>query len=133
MRLDLRSIYGNSYHACAASRWIYQNIPGPINLHIQTAQGLYNQPLPFPYNYTITPGVPYQTAIKPNASGVLSEIYLPHIFDQQGDHQARTLNLTISSGVQTLASASVSDDFSSSSDPLGKGYTLQARPTGRAE
>ena len=46
----------------AASRWIYQNIPGPINVQIQTADSIYNQPLPFPVDGFIQTGQPYDTS-----------------------------------------------------------------------
>jgi hypothetical protein len=44
-----QSIYVRDEPRMAASRWIFQNIPGPITLEIQQADGsTYNRPLPFP-------------------------------------------------------------------------------------
>ena len=64
----------------AASRWIFQNIPGPINMQIETGQdGTYNQPLPFPTGVNIQPSMPYQTSFTAQSDGVLKEILLAHV------------------------------------------------------
>lgn len=75
----------------AASDWIYQNVPGPINVIVQTGSGnLYQQPLPFLYGAVIQANTPYQTSFTAHAEGKLSSILLPHVAD------------TSASGVQTL-------------------------------
>ena len=63
----------------AASRWIYQNVPGPINLQIKTASGsTYQQPLPFQAGFIVQAEAPYQMAFTAQADGVLKQIVLPH-------------------------------------------------------
>ncbi len=76
------SIYIRPEPRIAASRWIFQNIPGPINLRIQTGQDgdtPYNQPLPFPTGANIQPSMPYQTSFTAQSDGVLKEILLGHV------------------------------------------------------
>jgi YYY domain-containing protein len=109
-----------------ASRWIYANIPGPINLPIQTDQETFNQLIPFPNSLTISPGVPYLYAFQPRVAGTLSQVYLPHVSEVQGTHEVRTLTLSISSdqSEEPLATATLVDDLTPSEDPSGKGYTL---------
>ena len=75
------SIYIRDEPRIAASRWIYQNIPGPINLRIETGQdgaAPYNQPLPFPAGVNIQPSMPYQTSFTAQRDGVVNEILLGH-------------------------------------------------------
>jgi YYY domain-containing protein len=121
-------IYERQITRIEASRWIYQNIPGPITLPIQTPDGLYNQPLPFPYTMTIASGVPYATNFVPKASGTLSEVHLPRVREENGEHQVRQLALTISDSAgdpQPLASATLVDDLTPGDEARGKSYTLQ--------
>ncbi len=72
-----------------------QNIPGPINLHINTLDGSYNQPLSLPYGSTIQPNYPYQTSFTANASGILNDIYLAHVANTQA-LQSTVLNVSLS-------------------------------------
>jgi YYY domain-containing protein len=74
------SIYLRDEPRVAASRWIFQNIPGPINLQIATNDnGTYNQPLPFPTGASLEPTMPYQASFVTQSDGVLKEILLAHV------------------------------------------------------
>ncbi len=85
----------------AASRWIYQNVPGPIDLQIQTAaKTTYQQPLPFQAGSVVQASTPYQAAFTAQTDGTLTEVLLPHVTNH-------LLRVTISqnpSAPQTLAS-----------------------------
>jgi YYY domain-containing protein len=73
-------IYTRTETRIAASRWIFQNVPGPVNLRIQAADGsTYQQPLPFPYSYNLQSGAPSISGFTAQADGVLSQVYLPHV------------------------------------------------------
>jgi YYY domain-containing protein len=76
----------------AATTWIYQNLPGPLTLPIETEYGIYNQPVSFPYGQEITPQYPFDTTIMLNASGSLSQVKLDHV---QLPAVSRTLVMTI--------------------------------------
>ena len=78
----------------AASEWIYQNVPGPINLQIKTAGGrVYQQPLPFQAGGLIQANAPFQTAFTAQADGELNQdpastYHQPH---PAGEHPARSI------------------------------------------
>jgi len=74
-------IYTQPHTRVAATRWLFQNLPGPVNLSIQTDNGLYNQPLSFPQDGLIN-GLPYQTRFTPVVNGELVDIHLPHAVDK---------------------------------------------------
>ncbi|HUG33761.1 MAG TPA: DUF2298 domain-containing protein, partial [Anaerolineales bacterium] len=112
------SIYLRDEPRIAASRWIYQNIPGPINLHIETGDSIYNQPVPFPTGVFIQPGEPYQTSFIPKSDGLLKDVSLAHVASIPDPISSQLLltvwqSLTdpqpLASGITTQASQEISD------------------------
>ncbi len=85
-------IYVRPEPRSAATDWIFQNIPGPINLSIQTPAGTpYHQPVPFPDGNTILPDTPFGVTFTAQADGVIDQVFLPYV-GARGS--ALTLNLT---------------------------------------
>jgi hypothetical protein len=112
----------------AAPRWIYQNIPGPLNLHIATnTDGTYNQPLPSPPRDFIQASQPYDTAFIAQSDGVLESMTLAHAINRLAP--SSTLTLTLSderdpTPTQVLATGSLTSDFAAGEDPRGDAHTL---------
>jgi len=70
------SVYTHDETRMAASRWIYQNAPGPITVKYTDSE---SQPLPFPAGTLIQNGQPYTASFSAASSGTLSGILLPHV------------------------------------------------------
>ncbi|HLA06386.1 MAG TPA: DUF2298 domain-containing protein [Anaerolineales bacterium] len=124
-----QSIYTRDEPRIAASRWIFQNVPGPINLQIlKLGDSIYNQPLPFPTGGFIQEGQPYDTTFTAQNDGILDGITLAHATNALAS--SSTIELTLSNAPiptpdQILTTASLKVNFSTKKDPRGESYTLQ--------
>jgi YYY domain-containing protein len=125
--LGFSLIYARPITRVAASEWIYQNIPGPVNLRIQTSDDLYNQPISIPYGSTIQPYYPIQTSFTANASGTLSEVYLAHVTNIQPSESV-ALNISLSTpsdSGEPIVTQVVNVSPSAEGAPFTEGYLLQ--------
>ncbi|OQY28628.1 MAG: hypothetical protein B6I38_08985, partial [Anaerolineaceae bacterium 4572_5.1] len=109
-------IYQRPHTRVAATRWIYQNVPGPVNLRIQQSDGeVYQQPLTYPSGVALQAETPYSIHFVAKVDGTLNEILLAHVQDV-ADPTLKTLGLLLSTQADTppeqaLARASITDDF----------------------
>lgn len=120
-------IYVQPMTRVAATRWIFNNIPGPLNLHLETDAGFYNQLLSFPTNFTIQTGLSFETTFSAKRSGTLKEVYLPHALNLDHPQSERTLQVEVFVNTQRntpIARASLVSAFSNESDTRGSGHTL---------
>jgi YYY domain-containing protein len=122
-------VYTRPITRLEASRWVYEHLPGPISLIIQSEQGQTLQSLPFPYEQSLGPGQPYVTQFQPRTGGVLQTLHFPHVAAVEPDAQAASLTATLSDqpfNENPLARGSVTiAPPPAGGSSLGEPYTLQ--------
>ncbi len=118
-------IYVRPITRVEASRWIYQNVPGPINLHIETTEGSVNQPVPFPDSFAITKLQPFLTNFSPRHDGELSEIFMAHVLDLDGDNLPKTLAASIRVPGGEEVRGRLTSVFEAETDQHGIGYLIK--------
>jgi len=122
------SIYLRDEPRIAASRWIFQNVPGPINVEYQTTDGTYNQPLPFTTGGFVDAGFPYDTTFITNSDGWIGSVKLGYAANVSA--LPSTINLILSDQPsptpdQALAIATLTADFPAGKDLRGQEVVLK--------
>ncbi len=117
-------IYTRDETRIAASKWIFQNIPAPINVRLQSSSGVYQQPLAF-LGGQIQLDVPYTMTFVAQGEGTLKDVLLGHVADQfLSGPQTLTVTITSDASPQTPSVATVTADFSPGVDVRGRPVTL---------
>jgi YYY domain-containing protein len=110
-------IYPQTHTRVAASRWIYQNIPGPLTLKMDTDDGEFQQPLPYRAGDAFTSDMPYTLPFYAVADGMIQSVTFPHILDTEQNSAIKQINLSIhlpDAPQDILASGMVESAFPSS-------------------
>ncbi len=88
-------IYTRPVTRVEASRWIYQNVPGAVNLSIQSGDEKYHQPLAFTSFVVLQRDEPLHTSFRAAQSGTITEVYFDSIRDLALNEKPKTVMVTI--------------------------------------
>ncbi len=76
----VQAVYQTAHTRIQATRWVFQNIPGPFHLGLQTADGtIFHEPLGAPDNLQISLSKPYSLPFTLHTSGQLFQVTIPHV------------------------------------------------------
>jgi len=78
-----------------ASSWIYQNIPGPVNLVLNDER---LEPIPYPGQLILDAGDPTELLFRNRSDGELTSIYLPYVSGPSGAETSLVVSLSDNSG-----------------------------------
>lgn len=112
--LAFTHIYTQPITRLAASRWIYQNLPGALTLTYETESDAVRQPLPYRAGDTVTRQNAYSHPFRLPEDGMVTSIQIPHILDQTGGSTEKVLRLAISRAgdpEQVLGEASIASAY----------------------
>jgi hypothetical protein len=78
------SIYTRPATRVAASRWIFQHLPGAVNVVVETDEGPLLEVVPVPQDFILAPGISRLVEFHNNQTGIVSSLAIPFSRDRPG-------------------------------------------------
>lgn len=91
------TIYTRPVTRVAASRWIFRNVPGVVNLVVDGEEEQFLEPISIPVDFTLAEGEPHVAAFRSGAEGEAARILLPHVSGPGGTGEQVALRVSIAS------------------------------------
>lgn len=100
-------IYTRPHSRVQATDWIYENIPGPVNLQMSTEAGNFSQPLPYRSTHQLEFAEAYTSAFTVEEDGWLQAINFPSVMIVDGGTAEYALRILDASGKAYTASETI--------------------------
>ena len=124
-------IYRQPMTRIEASEWIYKNIEGAINLHLENESEKFYQPVPYPKYYDLYPDQTLSFEYSPEYDIAIKQIAFDHIAVQNpsSENQQFSINIISKNSQESLAEITVTDNFRPVGDARGLSYIFDLPAT----